>query len=125
MNKNEFGIPAFIKSIGLPVVSDGYIIDYCVNGSWKHFCGVEIINGTNDHPDDLEFATRIIDMNTKEGVTRNNVSHIARIYDYDGDPHQLNDACTDVNKMNKLVQGHNYKILIINKELFKKFNEYD
>lgn len=115
------GLAQIVKSIGLPVVSDGYVIDYIVNGKWKHFTGVMLINGTNEHPEDLEFITRVIDMNAKEGITKQNVSHIARIFDYDGDPSDIEKACTDLKLMEDVMRSHQCKIIVVNQDLFIKF----
>lgn len=117
------GIAQIVKSIGLPVVSDGYVIDYIVNGKWRHFSGVMLINGTNEHPEDLEFVTNVIERKAEQGITRQNVSHVTRIFDYDGDPPELEKACTDIKLLEEVLGDHQYKIIIVNKELFIKFCE--
>lgn len=124
MNKgNNFGPGAIAKSIGLPVVTDGYAIDYVVDGAWKHVAGVVIFNGAHEHCSDIEFVQNIIDSRTTDGVTHQNVSHISRIFDYDGSPDQLMKACEDLTLLTELLKNHKYKIIIVNKNLFDKFNE--
>ena len=118
---SEIGISGIVNSIGLPAASDGYIIDYIVNGKWRHVAGVTLVPDAEKSPSDLEFALNIIDMNPDKDITRNNVSHVARIYEYDGDQDQLMKACTDITLMRDIIQKHKYKIIVVHEQTFKKF----
>ena len=119
----EFGIASVVKSIGLPMTTEGYVIDYFLDGEWKHCCGVLIANGENEYPGDLELAKNIIESNKDKGTTKQNVSHIMRILGYEGDPNYLELACVDIGLMSDLLENHEYRLLIVNKEMFKRFNE--
>lgn len=116
----EFGLASIMKSVGLPMVSEGYVIFY-FEDEWKWQNGTFMLPGEQS-PSDLECALNLLEVYASKGITRENTSHIIRIFDFYGDPDKLMELGKKYT-LESLLKDGKAKILIINKSLFVKYVE--
>lgn len=103
------------------MVSEGYVIFY-FEDEWKWQNGTFMLPG-EESPSDLECALNLLEAYASKGITRENTSHIIRIFDFYGTPDQLMELGESYQTFESLVEDGKAKVIVINKSLFKKYME--
>jgi len=120
LDEKGFGLASIMKSVGCPITSEGFVIFY-FEDEWKWQDGTFMLP-CEESPNDLECALGILESCANKGITKENTSHIIRIFDFYGGPNQLEELGKKYTLESLLKEGK-AKVLIINKSLFEKYVE--